>query len=108
MDTGGNFLFSVSGLAFAGLIPFFYALKAPDWSLFKRFVRHTSLISYSMYLAHIFAFMLGMKLLHLLGIFELTYPKPWLAYPLFMALVYLLATATYYGIEKPMLALRDR
>lgn len=100
--------FSISGLAFAGLIPFFHGLGAPDWTLFKKFVRHTSLISYSMYLAHIFAFMLGMKLLRVLGIFDLTYPKPWLVYPLFMALVYLLATATYYGIEKPMLALRDR
>ena len=76
--------------------------------MLNRFVKYTSQISYSMYLAHIFAFMLGMTLLHKLRLFDSIYPNPWLAYPMFYALVYILSSCTYFAIEKPVLALRDR
>ena len=100
--------FSVSAIAFAGLIPFFSSLVPSGLPLLNRFVKFTSQISYSMYLAHIFAFMLGMTLLHKLRLFDSIYPNPWLAYPMFYALVYILSSCTYFAIEKPVLALRDR
>lgn len=100
--------FSVSAIAFAGLIPFFSSLAPSGLPLLNRFVKFTSQISYSMYLAHIFAFMLGMTLLHKLRLFDSIYPNPWLAYPMFYALVYILSSSTYFAIEKPVLALRDR
>ena len=102
------FYFSISALAFAGLIPFFSTLQRSRFSLFNRFVKYTSLISYSMYLAHIFAFVVGMAILRKFGLFETIYPKPWLVYPIFYALVYILSSGTYYAIERPFLALRDR
>ena len=100
--------FSVSAIAFAGLIPFFTTLRPTRWRLLNRFVKYTSLISYSMYLAHIFAFVAGMAILRRLSMFDVVYPNPWLVYPIFYALVYLIASGTYFTIEKPFLALRDR
>jgi peptidoglycan/LPS O-acetylase OafA/YrhL len=100
--------FSVSAIAFAGLIPFFSSLVPSSLPLLNRFVKYTSQISYSMYLAHIFAFMLGMSLLQKARLFDSIYPNPWLAYPMFYALVYILSSCTYFAIEKPVLALRDR
>ncbi|MCX7176982.1 MAG: acyltransferase [Proteobacteria bacterium] len=100
--------FSISALAFAGLIPFFSSLTPGSSKLLNRFVKYTSLISYSMYLAHIFAFMIGMAIFRQFGIFDSAYPNPWLTYPSFYALVYLLSSLTYFLIEKPVLAIRDR
>jgi peptidoglycan/LPS O-acetylase OafA/YrhL len=100
--------FSISAFAFAGLIPFFSNLKLSQSKFLNRFVKFTSLISYSMYLGHIFAFVIGMTVLRKLGIFDTIYPNPWLVYPVFYALVYLLSSTTYWAIERPILALRDR
>jgi peptidoglycan/LPS O-acetylase OafA/YrhL len=100
--------FSVSAIAFAGLIPFFSTLVPSRLPLLNRFVKYTSQISYSMYLAHIFAFMIGMIVLQKARLFDSIYPNPWLAYPMFYALVYILSSCTYFAIEKPVLALRDR
>jgi peptidoglycan/LPS O-acetylase OafA/YrhL len=100
--------FSVSAFAFAGLIPCFNSLVPSKLTLLNRFVKYTSQISYSMYLAHIFAFMLGMILLNKARLFDSIYPNPWLAYPLFYALVYILSSCTYFAIERPVLAVRDR
>lgn len=99
--------FSVSALAFAGLIPFFSNLSPSRYKFINRFVKYTSQISYSMYLAHIFAFIIGMAMLRRIGIFELIYPNPLITYPLFYGLVYLLSTCTYFAIERPFLALRE-
>ncbi len=100
--------FSISALAFAGLIPFFSSLSPSRFKWLNSFVKYTSLISYSMYLAQVFAFMIGMAIFRQLGIFDFVYPNPWLTYPIFYALVYLLASCTYFAIEKPVLAWRDR
>lgn len=100
--------FSLSAFAFAGLIPFFAHMSPGKLTLVNRFVKYTSQISYSMYLGHIFAFMIGISLFHRFGIFESVYANPWLAYPSFYVLVYSLSSLTYFAIEKPVLALRDR
>ncbi len=100
--------FSISSLAFAGLIPFFSQLKPSHSGLINRFIRYTSLISYSMYLVHVFAFLIGMAVLQKFGVFGLVYPNPWLIYPIFYVLIYLLSSGTYFVIEKPVLALRDK
>lgn len=100
--------FSVVALVFAALIPFFAELVPTRFQLLNRFVKYTSLISYSMYLGHVVAFTLGMAMFRRLGIFDSIYPNPWITYPVFFSLVYLLASATYFAIERPVLALRDR
>ena len=100
--------FSVSAIAFAGLIPFFTTLRPTRWRLLNLFVKFTSRISYSMYLAHIFAFVAGMAILRKLSMFDAVYPNPWLVYPIFYTLVYGISFSTYFAIEKPFLALRDR
>jgi peptidoglycan/LPS O-acetylase OafA/YrhL len=100
--------FSLSAIAFAGLIPVFTVLAPTRLTLFNRFMKYTSLISYSMYLGHIFAIMFGIGIIRRLGVFNSIYPNPWLAYPIFLVLVYLIASATYFFIEKPVLAIRDR
>lgn len=100
--------FTLVALVFAGLLPFFTGLAPTRFKLLNRFVKYTSLISYSMYLGHIVAFTFGMTLLRKLGVFDAIYPNPWFSYPIFFLLVYLLASLTYSFIEKPVLALRDR
>ncbi|MDC7825597.1 acyltransferase [Pseudomonas sp. BLCC-B13] len=99
--------FTASGIIFAALIPFFYKLRPTNSNLINRFVELTSLISYSIYLGHIFAFILVIKLLNISGLYDSIYPNAWLLYPTFTACVYLLATLTYQLIEKPFLRLRD-
>ena len=100
--------FSLSALVFAGLIPFFAGLAPTRLSLLNRFIKYTSLISYSLYLGHIVAFAVGMYIFRRLGIFEKVYPNPWVTYAFFLCLAYMLATFTYFVIEKPLLALRDK
>ena len=100
--------FSISSLAFAGLIPFFSSLKPSPSGLLNRFIRYTSLISYSMYLVHVFGFLIGMAALQKFGVFDRVYPNPWLTYPIFYVLIYSLSSVTYFVIEKPVLALRDK
>lgn len=100
--------FSIVALVFAGLIPFFAGLTPTRFSLFNRFVKYTSLISYSLYLGHVVAFTACIYVFKRFGMYDAIYPNPWLTYPIFMALVYLLASFTYFAIEKPLLALRDK
>ena len=100
--------FSVVALVFAGLIPFFAGLTPTRFTLFNRFVKYTSLISYSLYLGHVVAFATSIYVFKRLGVYESIYPNPWLTYPIFIALVYLFASFTYFAIEKPLLALRDK
>jgi peptidoglycan/LPS O-acetylase OafA/YrhL len=100
--------FSFSAFAFAGLIPFFTVLTSSRFKLLNRFVKFTSLNSYSMYLGHIFAFMISINIFHRFGVFDSVYSNPWLAYPIFLIFVYLLSSLTYFAIEKPVLAIRNR
>lgn len=103
-----TFYLSILGFCFALLVPFFFRIKATRFALLNRFIRFTSQISYSIYLGHIFCFIFGMNILKRFGIFDVVYPNPWLVYPFFVGLIYLVAFATYYGIEKPFLVLRDK
>ena len=100
--------FSLSALVFAGLIPFFAGLAPTRISLLNRFIKYTSLISYSLYLGHIVAFTTGMYIFRQFGVYDSFYPNPWITYPFFLLLAYMLATLTYLLIEKPFLALRDK
>ena len=102
------FYFLVSSFAFAMLIPKFNSLKPTRFSLLNRFVTYTSKISYSLYLGHIFGFMIAIYFLHKFELFDAVYPNPWITYPLFWATGYALATTTYLTIERPILRLRDK
>ncbi|MCU7248701.1 acyltransferase family protein [Pseudomonas koreensis] len=102
-----SLFFTCSAIFFAALIPAFFSLRASGWSLLNRFVKYTSLISYSIYLGHIFAFILVINILNRYGLHEVVYNNPWLAYPIFIACVYGLAHLTYTFVEKPFLKLRD-
>jgi len=100
--------FSVVALVFAGLIPFFSGLSPTRFAWFNRFVKYTSQIAYSLYLGHVVAFAACIYMFKRLGCYDTIYPNPWLTYPIFMALVYLLASFTYFAIERPLLTLRDK
>lgn len=100
--------FLATAFAFAMLIPKFYSLKPTRFQAFNRFIKYTSKISYSLYLGHIYAFTFAIAALNRLHVFDSVYPNPWVTYPLFLALSFTFATATYYLIEYPVLALRDK
>jgi len=100
--------FSFVAFAFAGLIPSFSKVTPTRFKVLNKYIKYTSLISYSMYLGHTVAFTFGIYLLNALNIFDVIYPNPWVTYALFFLLVYLLASLTYRFIEKPVLAMRDR
>jgi peptidoglycan/LPS O-acetylase OafA/YrhL len=100
--------FSVSAVAFALLIPKFYTLPASRFSVVNRFFKFTSLVSYSLYLGHIPAFVIVIGLLRRMHLYDAVYPNPWLLYPLFIAAAYGVAITTYFAIERPVLRLRDR
>jgi peptidoglycan/LPS O-acetylase OafA/YrhL len=102
------FYFLISSFAFAMLIPKFNSLKPTRFSLLNSFVTYTSKISYSLYLGHVFGFMIAMVCLRKFGLFDSVYPNPWIAYPLFWAAGYAFASATYFAIERPILKLRDK
>jgi peptidoglycan/LPS O-acetylase OafA/YrhL len=99
--------FTCSAVFFAALVPLFFSLRPSRWTLVNRFVKFTSLISYSIYLGHIFAFILVISVLNRLGLYDSVYNNPWLVYPIFSACIYGLAYATYTLVEKPFLKLRD-
>jgi peptidoglycan/LPS O-acetylase OafA/YrhL len=100
--------FLISAFGFAMLIPKFNALRQSRFAWMNWFIGYTSKVSYSLYLGHIFSFAIASRLLKMLGIFDMVYPNPWLTYPLFYASAFLLATATYLLVERPILKLRDR
>ena len=102
-----SLFFTCSAIFFAALIPAFFNLRASRFDLINRFVRYTSLISYSIYLGHIFAFILVINVLNRYGLHERIYTNPWLVYPIFISCVYALAHLSYTFIEKPFLKLRD-
>ena len=100
--------FSIIAMVFAALIPFFTSLKPGRFRGLNRFITYTSLISYSLYLGHTPAFFVGNLLLRKAGIYDIVHPIPWLVYPLFFMLVYMIASLTYFLVEKPLLWLRDQ
>jgi peptidoglycan/LPS O-acetylase OafA/YrhL len=100
--------FSVSAFGFAMLIPKFHVLRQTGFSFLDRFISHTSKVSYSLYLGHIFSFALAMRVLKGVGVFDRVYPNPWLTYPFFYVIAFLVATATYKLVEQPILRLRDK
>ncbi len=108
---GSQFLqsifFTCSAIIFAALIPAFFSLHASRSDMLNRFVKYTSLISYSIYLGHTFAFIFVMSMLSRYGVYERVYTNPWLVYPVLIACVYAFAHLTYTFVEKPFLRLRD-
>lgn len=100
--------FTVLAIGCSLLIPKFNSMRPTRFDVFNRFIKFTSLVSYSLYLGHIPGFMISMWFLHRLGLFQTVYPNPWLIYPLFWGMAYFIATATYLVIERPFLKLRDK
>ena len=52
--------------------------------------------------------MIAIACLRKIGLFDAVYANPWITYPLFWATGYVLASATYLTIERPILKLRDQ
>lgn len=100
-------LFFTCSAIFRSIDSRFFSLRASRSNVINHFVKYTSLISYSIYLGHIFAFILVISVLNRYGLYERVYLNPWLVYPVFIACVYALAHLTYTCVEKPFLALRD-
>ena len=99
--------FSIVAIVFAALLPYFASLKPGRLLWLNKFIKYTSLISYSMYLGHTPAFLLGNLLLKKLGIYDFVHPNPWLVFPLFFIIVYFISSLTYFFVEKPFMKLRD-
>lgn len=107
-DLGLSVYLLVSALVFAGLIPFFNAIRITKLNVGARFVLLTSRLSYSMYLGHIIVFIVVMQVLKRTDLYDVIYPNPWLLYPLFIIGTYVLAWFTQMWVERPFLWLRDR
>jgi peptidoglycan/LPS O-acetylase OafA/YrhL len=87
------------------LLPWFDGLtgRHSEQSLFTV----TSKLSYSLYLVHILVIIgVNTQLIHF-GIYDVAYNNPFILYPLYFGLFYMVAWVTYHRIEKPFLSLRD-
>jgi peptidoglycan/LPS O-acetylase OafA/YrhL len=100
--------FLVSAIGFSAMLPWFNSLRPTRFLVVNRFVKFTSLVSYSLYLGHIPGFMIAMWALHRFRVFDFIYPNPWLLYPIFVGAGFAVATLTYLLIEKPVLIFRDK
>jgi peptidoglycan/LPS O-acetylase OafA/YrhL len=90
-------------------LPGFSDWKIGESALWKRAVVFLSMISYSVYLGHIFV----MKMIdRFLNTDQQLWQKIWFwpsrLYPLYLIGIFLFAPLTYYLWEKPFLRLRDR
>jgi peptidoglycan/LPS O-acetylase OafA/YrhL len=98
-------LFTFQSVLCALLLPWFDGLtgRHSEQSLFTV----TSKLSYSLYLVHILVIIgVNTQLIHF-GIYDVAYNNPFILYPLYFGLFYMVAWVTYHRIEKPFLSLRD-
>jgi len=97
------FFYPLSALAIAPLLPFLC-----DWKFNRSFlgsvISSISQLSYSLYVCHFFAFILGFWLLAALGI---PHDRWLIAYPIYTLFVIFFTCATYYLTEEPFIRLRE-
>lgn len=99
-------LWTIQALLCAMLLPWFDGLHAAHGK--GGFFVLTSKLSYSLYLVHILVIIAVNRALGHWGLFAEVYENPFLLYPLYVSLYYLVSWVTYHQIEKPFLQLRDQ
>jgi len=99
--------FPVLSLVCASLIPAAERLRTLGVGAADRFVTHTSLISYSLYLGHICMLQLVNAVLGIAGVQVVGTLSSIAVYGAYFVAYYALATLTYNFVEKPYLELRD-
>jgi peptidoglycan/LPS O-acetylase OafA/YrhL len=100
-----NNLFTVQAILCALLLPWFDGLRTIGGR--GGFYVLTSKLSYSLYLVHILVITAVNRVLAYLGLFDQIYGNPFILYPIYFSLFYLVSWGTYHQIEKPFLRLRD-
>ena len=95
--------YPLCALATAPLLPFLCDWKSSA-SLWGSIISSISQVSYSLYVSHFFAFILGMRLLVTLGV---PLDRWMLAYPLYIFLACFITCGTYYLTEEPFIRLRE-
>lgn len=98
-------LYSAQAVLCALLLPWFDNLRQSGSS--GKFFVVTSKLSYSLYLVHILVIIAVNNALGFLGIFDRVYGNPWILYPVYFSLFYLVSWVTYHLIEEPFLRLRE-
>lgn len=99
-------LFTVQALLCALMLPWVDGKR--DQVSSTNFFVVTSKLSYSLYLVHILVIIFVNRTLSYLGLFDQIYPNPFLLYPLYLSLFYLVSWVTYHWIEEPFLQLREK
>lgn len=98
------FVFSLTGLGAAALLPWLVALNAAPWRAATRAIFALAIWSYALYLVH----------MPVLRIWQELLPPPadwssaWLQAGIYLALSITAAALTYVGFERPVLRWRDR
>ncbi len=100
-----NNLFTVQAILCALLLPWFDGLRSAGGR--GGFFVVTSRLSYSLYLFHILVIIAVNWVLKYLGLMDQIYGNPFILYPVYFSLFYLVSWVTYNQIEKPFLRLRD-
>lgn len=98
-------LWTVQAILCAMLLPWFDGLHSTGSR--GGFFVLTSKLSYSLYLVHILVIIAVNRTLGRLGLFDQIYGNPFIIYPVYFSLFYLVSWVTYHQIEKPFLQLRD-
>jgi len=98
---------TIQSLLLSLLLPWFFHIKYQPKGLFSKTIVWTSKISYSLYLGHILVIIFINHILINTGIYHTIYPIFYYLYPIYFICFYLLASFTYYTIERPFLKLRD-
>jgi peptidoglycan/LPS O-acetylase OafA/YrhL len=97
------FFYPVSALGIAPLLPFLCSWKS-NQSLLGTAFSSISQVSYSLYVSHIFAFIIGFAFLATLGISQSEW---YFAYPVYIVLIALITCPSYYLTEEPFIRLRE-
>lgn len=97
--------FTIQAILCALLLPWFDGLHSAAGR--GGFFVVTSKLSYSLYLVHILVIVMVNRTLGYLGVFDQIYGNPFILYPIYFSLFYLVSWITYHQIEKPFLQLRD-
>jgi peptidoglycan/LPS O-acetylase OafA/YrhL len=98
-------LYTAQALLCALLLPWFCTLQ--NSGIKNGFFETTSKLSYSLYLTHILVIIFTNKALGHFGLFDMTYSNPFVIYPIYFSLYYLISWLTFNSIEKPFLNLRN-
>ncbi|MBI3506898.1 MAG: acyltransferase [Proteobacteria bacterium] len=101
--------FPVMSLVVALLLPAFDAMREAPEAAWARLVTYVSTVSYSIYLGHVLILLrVNAFLKEVPGGWSIVWEHPIILWPLYLVFIMALATLTYYGWERPFLALRDQ